>query len=109
MVRVRDRRSLASLRSGISVRFVPILPIHPPQRSRTVIALSGILATFAIIAVGDQVGGGTFSIVADMQHLAGSQPSVSPACGRSRSSTAILGPLLWVGIGRAMGGPYFPA
>jgi hypothetical protein len=24
-------------------------------------------------------------------------------------ASVILGPLLWVGIGRAMGGPYFPA
>jgi len=144
------------------------------------IALSGILATFAVIAVGDQVGGaagrwlrvvgvgwallsaahGTFSMVADTQHLAAGDLSPTDPRGfatfglaglwslvlglaiRSGASfpralgaialangvdllvlfvatatgagtlvlltgglaSVILGPLLWVGIGRAIGG-----
>lgn len=142
------------------------------------IAISGILATFAVIAVGDQVGGatgrwlrfvgvgwallsaahGTFSMVADMQHLAAGDLSATDPRGfatfglaglwsivvglaiRSGASfprtlgtialvngvdllvlffatatgagtlvlvtgglaSVILGPLQWVGIGRAM-------
>jgi hypothetical protein len=149
------------------------------------IALSGILATFAVVSVGDQVGGaagrwlrlvgvgwallsaahGTFSLVADMQHLAAGDLSATDPRGFATFGVAglwsivlglairsgaplprtlgtialangvdllvlflataagagplvlvtgglasvILGPIQWVGIGRAMRGSYFAA
>ncbi len=89
------------------------------------IALSGILATFAVIAVGDQVGGatgrwlrfvgvgwallsaahGTFSTVADLQHLAPGDLSATDPRGFATFGLAGLWSIV-LGLAVRSGAPF---